>query len=410
LTGTGKVWEMVFSDDDQSLVVSGFEPDVRLWRLRGTNAILERWPGHTLSTWHAVFSPDGTHLLTTSSDQTLRLWDSQTGAPLEIFRGHGSEVWCATFSPDGRQFASGGKDRNVFIWPTVKPPTESLILARSWGNRFFSADGRRLIALSTNDPPRALVHELGTAGPAPAFDTVEPLAMDLAGSLLLRRSPFALEWLGTAHTNTARQISLERVPSEQPPHVWDVSRDGRILAGLSRERLLSTWDGRTGRKLASMGVPVADAWFLALSPDGKSVALTLGEDGFLLCSLSGQTSLRLTAHSDQGKWAAFSPDNHLLATASSDATIKLWDVASGHELGTLRGHLTGVSAVAIAPDGRTLVSIEPQQGLRFWDLPTQREVAVVPMPTAGEWLQFASDGHTLAVGLMYGGIRLLKAP
>jgi Tol biopolymer transport system component len=66
--------------------------------------------------------------------------------------------------------------------------------------------------------------------------------------------------------------------------------------------------------------------------------------------------------------------------------------------------------VAIAPDGRTLVSIEPQQGLRFCDLPTFREVAVVSMPQANEWLAFSPDGHTLAVGLIDGGIRLLKAP
>ena len=44
------------------------------------------------------------------------------------------------------------------------------------------------------------------------------------------------------------------------------------------------------------------------------------------------------------------------------------------------------------------------------DLPTLREVAVVPMPAANEWLAFAPDGHTLAVGLIDGGIRLFKAP
>lgn len=410
LNGSGKVWAMAFSDDDQSFVVSGFEPDVRFWRLRGTNATLERWPGHTLSTWHAAFSPDGARLLTTSSDQTLRLWDVQTGTPVDIFRGHGSEVWCGSFSPDGSQFVSGGKDRNVFIWPAAKLATRNVIAARNWGNRFFSADGRLLVALSTDDPPQALLHELGKAGPTLSFDTADPLALDMTGNLLLRRAPFSLEWLDTKHSGTARKVSLEHIPSEQPPHVWDVSRDGRILAGLAREKRLSVWDCLTGRRLASMSVPVADAWFLALSPDGKTVALTLGEDGFLLCSLAGQTTLRLTAHSDQGKWAAFSPDSRLLATASSDATIKLWEAASGRELGTLRGHLTGVSAVAIAPDARTLVSIEPQQGLRFWDLPTQREVAVVSLPAAGEWLQFASDGHTLAVGLMDGGIQLLDAP
>jgi WD40 repeat protein len=410
LTGSGKVWAMVFSEDDQSLVLSGFEPDVRVWRLGRSKPTLERWPGHSLPTWHATFSPDGAHLLTTSSDQTLRLWEARTGAPLDIFRGHGSEVWCATFSPDGRQFASGSKDRNVFIWPAAKPSSEDMIPARAWGNRFFSADGRRLVAPSNNDPPRALVHDLDQSGPALAFDTVEPLALDADGNLLSRRAPFVLEWFDTLHRRDARQIRLESAVNEQPPHVWDVSRDGRILAGLSRERRLSTWDGHTGRRLASLTVPVADAWFLALSPDGRWVALTLGEDGFLLCSLGGKTSHRLTTHLDQGKWAGFSPDSRLLATASSDATIKLWKVSSGGELATLHGHLTGVSAVAIAPDGRTLVSIEPQQGLRFWDLPTLREVAVVSMPQANEWLAFAPDGHTLAVGLIDGGIRLLKAP
>jgi WD40 repeat protein len=410
LTGSGKVWSMIFSDDDQTLVLTGFEPDVRVWRLGRTNSTLERWPGHSLPTWHATFSPDGTRLLTTSSDQTLRLWESRTGAPLEIYHGHSAEVWCASFSPDGRQFASGSKDQNVFVWPVNKSFSEDMIPARPWGNRFFSADGRRLVAVSPDDPPRALVHDIDQSVPALTFDTIDPLALDADGSFLFRRAPFALEWFDTLHRREAQQVNLEHSPSEQPPHVWDISRDGRILAGLSHEKRLSIWECRTGRKLASLTVPVSDAWFLALSPDGNWVALTLGEDGFLLCSLRGKTSIRLATHLDQGKWAAFSPDSRLLATASSDATIKLWKVGSGGELATLHGHLTGVSAVAIAPDGRTLVSIEPQQGLRFWDLPTLREVAVVSLPTANEWLAFAPDGRTLAVGLIGGGIRLFKAP
>jgi WD40 repeat protein len=254
------------------------------------------------------------------------------------------------------------------------------------------------------------VHDFDRDTPALALDAAEPLALDTAGNLLLRRAPFALEWGDTVHRGPPRQVSLEHDSNEQPPHVWDVSIDGRLFAGLSRERRLSEWDGRTGRRLASLQVPATEALFLALSPDGNWVALTLGEDGFLLCSVPERTSRRLAAHFDQGKWAAFSPDSRLLATASSDATIKLWAVASGRELATLRGHLTEVSAVAMAPDGRTLVSIEQQQGLRFWDLPTLREVAVIPMPAAGSWLGFAPDGHTLAVGLGDGGVRLLKAP
>ncbi len=410
LTGTGKVWAMIFSDDDQALVATGFEPDVRVWRLPGAQPTFERWPGHSLPTWRAAFSPDGTRLLTTSSDQTLRLWEARTGTLLDIYRGHSSEVWCASFSPDGRQFATGGKDRNVFAWPVAKPFSDRVLEARVWGQHFFSADGRRMVTLSADDPPHTLVYDLDRDTPALALDAAEPLALDATGNLLLRRAPFALEWRDTAFGGAPREVSLEHNPNEQPPHVWGVSNDGRIFAGLSPEKRLSAWDGRTGRRLASLQVPASEAWFLALSPDGNWAALTLGEDGFLLCSVQGRTSRRLAAHFDQGKWAAFSPDSRLLATASSDATIKLWAVASGRELATLRGHLTEVSAVAMAQDGRTLVSIEQQQGLRFWDLPTLREVAVVPLPAAGSWLGFAPDGHTLAVGLNGGGVRLLKAP
>jgi eukaryotic-like serine/threonine-protein kinase len=410
LSGSGKVWAMVFSDDDRSLVVTGFEADVRVWLLDGGQVVMERWSGHSLPTWQAAFSPDGTRLLTTSSDETVRLWETRSGTPLEIFRGHGSEVWCAAFSPDGRQFATGGKDRNVFIWPASKPPSPTVIKARDWGRRFFSVDSHHLVAISADDPPRALVHGLKQDAPIQAFNTIEPMAIDAAGSLLLRRTPFTLEWVDTYHQQPTRQVILEHDVSEKPPQLWDASSDGGVLAGLSPEKRLSTWDSRTGRRITMLPVPVGEAWALALSPDHHWVALTLGENGFLLCSLREQNSQRLTGHLDQGKWATFSPDSHVLATASSDATIKLWAVPSGRELATLRGHLTGVSGVAIAPDGRTLVSLEPQQGLRFWDLPTLREVAIVPLPTAGEWLGFSPDGQTLAVNLNDGGVCLLKAP
>jgi WD40 repeat protein len=410
LSGTGKVWAILFSNDDRTLVVTGFEPDVRVWRLGATHPVMERWSGHSLPTWQAVFSPDGTRLLTTSSDETLHLWEAAHGTRLDTFHGHGSEVWCASFNPDGRQFASGGKDRNVFIWPVTKPASQTLINARAWGRRFFSADGQRLVAISPDDPPHALAHDLKQESTPLAFDTIEPLALDAAGDLLLRRSQFAFEWVDTLRRRPPRQVKLEHGPTEEPPRLWDVLPDGTLIAGLSPDKRLSSWNGRTGRRVASLSVPVAEAWALALSPNGQSVAVTLGEDGFLLCSVPGNTSTRLTAHLDQGKWAAFSPDSRLLATASSDATIKLWNVSSARELATLRGHLTGVSGVAIAPDERTLVSIEPRQGLRFWDLPTLREVAVVPLPKAGEWLAFSPDGHTLAVDLDDGRVCLLKAP
>jgi WD40 repeat protein len=51
---------------------------------------------------------------------------------------------------------------------------------------------------------------------------------------------------------------------------------------------------------------------------------------------------------------AFSPDGKTLASASSDNTIRLWDVASRQTLGApLTGHTDIVESVAFSPDGKT---------------------------------------------------------
>ena len=53
---------------------------------------------------------------------------------------------------------------------------------------------------------------------------------------------------------------------------------------------------------------------------------------------------------------AFSPDGRTLATGSDDKTARLWEVASGKEIATLRGHEFRVYFVAFSPGGRTLAT------------------------------------------------------
>jgi WD40 repeat protein len=89
----------------------------------------------------------------------------------------------------------------------------------------------------------------------------------------------------------------------------------------------------------------------------------------------------LEGHSGPVLSVSFSPDSQLLASASVDKTIKLWDPATGELRQTLEGHSDVVESVSFSPDGQLLASASYDKTIKLWD------------PTTGE-LRQTLEGHS----------------
>jgi WD40 repeat protein/serine/threonine protein kinase len=106
---------------------------------------------------------------------------------------------------------------------------------------------------------------------------------------------------------------------------------------------------------------------------------------------TGQTlwSQRAAGEGQHVSALAMTQDGKVLASGAgfSEPTIRLWDVASGREIGRLEGHRTWVGDLQFWPDGETMASASADQTIRIWD---------VSDPNDGK-LQRTLHGHTAEV-------------
>ena len=117
---------------------------------------------------------------------------------------------------------------------------------------------------------------------------------------------------------------------------------------------------------------------VAVSPNGELLAAATANGEIRLWQEVGSKQiLSCEGHTDWVRSVAFNPDGSTLASGSSDRTVGLWDTHSGQRLAVLQGHSSQVWSVAFNPDGNILASGSDDRTVRLWDVGSGRCLKVL---------------------------------
>jgi eukaryotic-like serine/threonine-protein kinase len=301
--------------------------------------------------------------------------------------------------------------RSDALFALCQEPSEISSLAISPDGQFLAVGAFRQGGLSVWDPrTRRELFRLADDEDAlqAAFSPTEPL-LAFAGVSSSGQQQVTLHLF-----NTAARRMIATLPLDRRCTGLAFSRDGKTLVTISFEGHLTVWRVSDGTQLASYPSRQAFAGYhsgFAASPDLRFAAY--GIDG-------GRISV-IDLHDDRELWSAagtknntqyisalaFSPDGKILASGSgySASEIRLWDIATGKQIGQLDGHGSWITSLVFWPDGKKLASSSGDQTVRIWDVPNGKCLDTLRGHRSEVWrLALLPDGRTLVSGAKDGAV------
>jgi len=311
---------------------------------------------------------DQSSLVTVSSDMKRVLWHSvgkdQSTVELQGLEG---KVVQSAFSEDGRRCAIVSDNRCVYVWNLTEKSPQNVEVVLS-GHRSeietisFGNGGHSLV--TTDSGLNARVWNLKANDP--------------------NASPIEL------------MVPLERIDTS------GLSRDGKRLVVAGWGQTICVWDlTQAGAKLRRLPFGGNPYGLLQISPNSRWLLLAHQTGGdpviYDLENRSERYGKQLTGHRGKVQHVLFSPESRRVYTGDEDGMVRVWDLDVENPGATsivLQGHQHSIRSMALAPDGRWLVTAS-YEGVRIWPLQMEDLMSAAKQAVGRQLKQQERELHRL---------------
>ncbi|MEO6024842.1 MAG: hypothetical protein ABIP64_17365, partial [Burkholderiales bacterium] len=303
-----------------------------------------------------VFSADGTLLAMLGQDTRIALWNVAESRLRKVLVGHRDIVASVAFAADRKSVASIAKDGQLIVWD----------LETGLQRYAINASPRR-------QSPSTVIRSGDTTQPSLALtmQSTIPVVVDASTGTVPEATVVAAD-------TVTRNAATNRGKKKHRKHHWEgvtalaVSPDGTLLGGVSSTGKIELRYAATGATRIVIPRKFAAAVSgVAFSADSRRL-LSVGQDTEVHSwdVVSGNESLTLRGHEHPIRAIAASPSGDLLASAGEDTRIMLWDGVTGKLMKILSGHVDFVNGLAFSPNGKLLASGGGDNRILVWNTET----------------------------------------